>query len=81
MNIEKSLLSDEYVDISTLIPNSFTQVDIKNLLTSESSIIAQIKLSDGELLSNTFVISKKLKEKIEKQLNTFCEECAKKVNT
>lgn len=80
MNIGYDLVANEYVDLSTMVPNSFIEIDIEKLLTSESSIIAQIKSLGGEFISNTFVISKKLLEKIDNQLNTFCEECLEQVN-
>ncbi|CAF1648298.1 unnamed protein product, partial [Adineta ricciae] len=37
-----------------------------------------IKSSGGELLSNTFVISKELQDKIDKKLNEICQEYAEK---
>lgn len=80
MNIGHDLVSNEYADLLTLVPNSFIKIDIEKLLTSEPSIIAQIKSLDGEFISNTFVISKKLLQRIENQLNTFCEECLERVS-
>lgn len=78
MNIEQGLVSNEYVDLTSLIPNSFTDNDIEKLLKSEGSIKEVIQLSGGELLSNTFVISKELQDKIDKKLNEICQEYAEK---
>src|SRR5207237_10807917 len=80
MNIEQNLVSNEYVDLTTIIPNSFNENDIDKLLKSEISIKELIKSSGGELISNTFIISKELQEKINQKLNQICEECAEKVN-
>jgi len=79
MNIEQGLVSNEYVDITSILPNSFNENDIEKLLKSETSIKELIKSSGGELISNTFIISKELQEKINQKLNKICEECAEKV--
>ena len=79
MNIEHSLVSNEYVDLTTLMPNSFNETDIERLLKSATSIKDLIKSSDGEFISNTFIIGNELKEKIDKKLNETCEEYAEKV--
>ena len=81
MNIEQGLVSNEYVDLTTLIPNSFNENDIDKLLKSEVTINDVIKSSGGELLSNTFVISKELQQKIDNKLSRICEEYAEKVST
>jgi hypothetical protein len=79
MNIEQGLISNDYVDITTIMPNSFNENDIEKLLKSEASIKELIQSSGGELISNTFIISKELQEKINEKLNKICEECAEKV--
>ena len=79
-NIQYSLLENKYVDILKLLPSSFTKVDLEELLKSDMSIIEEINASGGELISNIFVISKKLHEKINNQLNKLCVQCAEKVN-
>jgi hypothetical protein len=79
MNIEQSLVSNEYVDLTSIMPNSFNENDIEKLLKSETSIKELIQSSGGELISNTFVISKELQEKIDQKLNKICEESAEKV--
>ena len=79
MNIEQGLVSNEYVDITSILPNSFNENDIEKLLKSETSIKELIKSSGGELISNTFIISKELQDKIDQKLNKICEECAEKV--
>lgn len=80
MNIEQGLLSNDYVDLTALVPNSFNEHDVEKLLKAESSINALIQSSGGEQISNTFVISKELQEKIEKKLNQLCQDCAEKVS-
>lgn len=80
MNIEHDLMSNDYADLCALVPSSFIENDIEKLLTAESSIITQIKSLGGEFISNTFVVSKKLLEKIDNQLNLFCEECLEQVD-
>jgi hypothetical protein len=79
MNIEQGLVSNEYVDLTTIIPNSFNENDIEKLLKSETSIKELIQSSGGELISNTFIISKELQDKIDRKLNQICVECAEKV--
>jgi dephospho-CoA kinase len=79
MNIEQGLISNDYIDITTIMPNSFNENDIEKLLKSETSIKELIQSSGGELISNTFIISKELQEKIDKKLNKICEEYAEKV--
>ncbi len=79
MNIEQGLVSNEYVDITTLMPNSFNENDIEKLFKTEISINELIKSSGGELISNTFIIAKELREKIDKKLNEICQEYAEKV--
>ena len=79
MQIEQGLVSNEYVDLTNIMPNSFNENDIDKLLKSETSIKELIQSSGGELLSNTFVISRELQEKIEKKLNQICIESAEKV--
>ena len=79
MNIEQGLLSNDYVDLTSLVPNSFNEHDVDKLLKAESSIKELIQSSGGEQISNTFVISKELQEKIEKKLNQLCQECVEKV--
>jgi len=79
MNIEQGLISNDYIDITTIMPNSFNENDIEKLLKSETSIKELIQSLGGELISNTFIISKELQEKIDKKLNKICEECAEKV--
>lgn len=80
INIEQGLLTNEYVDITTILPNSFNENDIEKLLKSETSIKELIKSSGGELISNTFIISKELQDKIDQKLSKICEECAEKVS-
>jgi hypothetical protein len=79
MNIEQGLVSNEYIDLTSIMPNSFNENDIEKLLKSEISIKELIQSSGGELISNTFVISKELQEKIDQKLNQICEESAEKV--
>lgn len=79
MQIEQGLVSNEYVDLTTIMPNSFNENDIEKLLKIETSIKELIQSSGGELISNTFVISRELQEKIDRKLNQICEECAEKV--
>lgn len=79
MQIEQGLVANEYVDLTTIIPNSFTENDIDKLLKAETSIKELIQSSGGELVSSTFVISRELQEKIDEKLNKICEECAEKV--
>jgi hypothetical protein len=78
-DIEHGIVSNEYVDITTLMPNSFNENDIEKLFKTEASIKELIQSSGGELISNTFIIGKELQEKIDKKLNQICEECAEKV--
>jgi len=80
INIEQSLLSSDYVDLTTILPNSFNEDDIDKLFKTETSIKDLIQTSGGELLSNTFVLSKNLQDKIDQQLTKLCEEYAEKVN-
>lgn len=79
-NIEQGLVSNEYVDLTTLVPNSFNENDVDKLLKSEASIKLVIESAGGELLSNTFIIGKELQQKIDKKLSQICEEYAEKVN-
>jgi hypothetical protein len=79
MNIEQGLVSNEYIDLTSIMPNSFNENDIEKLLKSEISIKELIQSSGGELISNTFVISKELQEKIDQKLNQICEESVEKV--
>jgi hypothetical protein len=78
MNIEQGLVSNEYIDLTSIMPNSFNENDIEKLLKSEISIKELIQSSGGELISNTFVISKELQEKIDQKLNQICEESVEK---
>ncbi|CAF0952210.1 unnamed protein product [Rotaria sordida] len=78
MNIEHGLVSNEYIDITTLMPNSFNENDIEKLFKTEISIKELIKSLGGEFLSNTFIIGKELQEKIDKKLNEICQECVEK---
>lgn len=80
MNIENGLVSNEYVDITTLMPNSFNENDTEKLLKSEASIKELVKTSGGEFLSNTFIIGKELQEKIDRKLNQICQEYADRVS-
>ncbi|CAF3340008.1 unnamed protein product [Rotaria socialis] len=79
MNIESGLVSNEYVDVTTLMPNSFNDNDIEKLFKSETSIKELVKSLGGEFMSNTFIIGKELQEKIDKKLNEICQEYAEKV--
>ncbi|CAF4873163.1 unnamed protein product [Rotaria sp. Silwood1] len=78
MNIENGLVSNEYVDITTLMPNSFNENDIEKLFKTENSINELIKSLGGEFISNTFIIGKELQEKIDKKLNEISQEYAEK---
>ncbi|CAF4618161.1 unnamed protein product, partial [Rotaria socialis] len=62
MNIESGLVSNEYVDVTTLMPNSFNDNDIEKLFKSETSIKELVKSLGGEFMSNTFIIGKELQE-------------------
>lgn len=79
MNIENGLASNEYVDITTLIPNSFDENDLEKLLKTETSIKDLVTSLGGEFLSNTFVVGKELQDKIDTKLNQICQEYAEKV--
>ncbi|CAF5002568.1 unnamed protein product, partial [Rotaria socialis] len=79
MNIESGLVSNEYVDVTTLMPNSFNDNDIEKLFKSETSIKELVKSLGGACMSNTFIIGKELQEKIDKKLNEICQEYAEKV--
>lgn len=79
MQIEQGLVTNEYVDLTTIIPNSFNENDLEKLLKAETSIRELIQSSGGELVSNTFVISRELQEKIDRKLTQLCEEYAEKV--
>lgn len=79
INIEQALLANEYVDLTSLIPTNFNENDLERLLKSEASIKELIQSTGGEFLSNTFVLGKELKEKIEQKLNQLCQEYADKV--
>ncbi|CAF1053711.1 unnamed protein product [Adineta steineri] len=78
MNIEQGLVTNEYVDITTLMPNSFNENDIEKLFKTELSLKELIKSSGGELISNTFILAKELQDKIDKKLNDICQEYAEK---
>ncbi|CAF1079545.1 unnamed protein product [Adineta steineri] len=78
MNIEQGLVTNEYVDITTLMPNSFNENDIEKLFKTELSLKELIKSSGGELISNTFILAKELQDKIDKKLNGICQEYAEK---
>ncbi|CAF1259339.1 unnamed protein product [Rotaria magnacalcarata] len=78
MNIESGLVSNEFVDVTTLMPNSFNENDIEKLFKSETSIKELVKSLGGEFMSNTFIIGKELQEKIDKKLDEICQEYAEK---
>lgn len=78
MTIELDLSTNEYIDLTILMPNSFTIVEIYQL-TSEKSIIKKIKSLGGEFVSNNFVISKELIKKINEQLEKFIQSYVEQV--
>lgn len=79
MNIEQGLLSNEFVDLMSLLPTSFAEKDLEKLLKSELSIQESIQTAGGQLFSDSFVISKDILGKIDRKLQEMCADCATKV--
>lgn len=79
INIEQNLLATEFVDLTSLMPNSFDENDLERLIKSEASIKQLIETVGAEFLSNTFLLAKELKTKIETKLNEICRDFAEKV--